>query len=62
MGHCNLDATAWMLSTGTTVPLTFYVADLDVLCVRQSGDVDLGTGCLLQKTHVPALLANQSAD
>lgn len=42
--------------------LTFYVADLDVLCIRQGGDVDLGTRCLLQKTHVPALLANQATD
>jgi hypothetical protein len=44
------------------MPLTFYVADLDVLCVRQGGDVDLGTRCLLQKTHVPSLLANQSTN
>lgn len=52
--------------TGTkhrvALPLTFYVADLDVLCVRQGGDVDLGTRCLLQKTHIPSLLANQSTD
>lgn len=43
-------------------PLTFYVADLDVLCVRQGGDVDLGTRRLLQKTHIPSLLANQSTN
>jgi hypothetical protein len=44
------------------LPLTFDVADLDVLGVRQCGDVDLGTRCLLQKTHITALLANQTAD
>lgn len=42
--------------------LTFYVADLDVLCVRQGGDVDLGARRLLQKAHIPSLLANQSTD
>ena len=41
------------------LPLTFDVADLDVLGVRQGGDVDLGTRCLLEKTHVASLLANQ---
>lgn len=41
------------------LPLTFDVADLDVLGVRQGGDVDLGTRCLLEKAHVASLLANQ---
>lgn len=39
--------------------LTFYVADLDVLGIRQGRDVDLGTRCLLQETHISPLLANE---
>lgn len=41
------------------VRLTLYVTDLEVLCVRQGGDVDLCPRVLLQVAHVPALLAYQ---
>lgn len=42
--------------------LTLDMTDLELLCVRQSGDVDLCTRALLQETHIPALFPNQTSN
>lgn len=41
------------------IPLTLYVTDLEVLCVRQRGDVDLCPRVLLQEADISALLPDQ---
>lgn len=40
---------------------TLYVTDLELLCIRQGGDIDFCTRGLLQETHISPLLPNQTS-